>query len=99
MIAPAEVNYLKVYFGDEYKVNDKITIHQPTIGEIIDLNEREYWNLIYSLTAIPSDFKSELDDVGKDYMKVSDIEMFHSITRTLPSEKTQLRLEIRWDSG
>lgn len=88
--AATDVNLLKVYFGGEYKINDKISIYQPTIGDIIDLNEKEYWNLIYSLTAISSDFKSELFDRGYDYTKISDLEMFHIITSQMPVERTRI---------
>ena len=49
-----EADELLLYFGDDYVVNDKITIHQPKIGEIVAY-EKEYFNTIYTLCAIPSD--------------------------------------------
>ena len=49
-----EVSDLELYFGDDYIVNDKIKIHQPTIGELIKC-ERNYFSTIYTLTAISSD--------------------------------------------
>lgn len=88
--AENDVNLLKIYFGGEYKINEKITIHQPTIGDILNINEREYWSLIYSLTAISSDFKSELYDRGLDYTQVSNLEMFHMATANMPMEMTRV---------
>ena len=90
MNAATDVNLLKIYFGGKYQINDKIVIHQPTIGDILEMNEKEYWSLIYSLTAISSDFKSELFDRGCDYTKVSDLEMFHIATAGMPNELTRV---------
>ena len=33
---------LQMFFGDDYKVSDYITIHQPTVGEIMAFGERRY---------------------------------------------------------
>jgi hypothetical protein len=90
MNAITDVNLLKIYFGGEYRINDKIIIHQPTVGDILEMNEREYWSLIYSLTAISSDFKSELFDRGRDYTQVSDLEMFHMATANMPIDLTRV---------
>ena len=90
MNAMTDVNLLKIYFGGEYRINDKIIIHQPTVGDILEMNEREYWSLIYSLTAISSDFKSELFDRGRDYTQVSDLEMFHMATANMPIDLTRV---------
>jgi hypothetical protein len=49
-----EVDELLLYFGDDYVINDKIRIHQPLIGEIVSC-EREYFSMVHTLTAIPSD--------------------------------------------
>lgn len=49
------VDPLKLYFGEPYVVNKYITIFQPTIGDIIEYGEREYYSMIQTITAIPSD--------------------------------------------
>lgn len=49
-----EVDELLLYFGDDYVINDKITIRQPLIGEIVSC-EKEYFSMIHTITAIPSD--------------------------------------------
>lgn len=86
----ANVDYLRIYFGDPYAVNDKIVLRQPSLGEIMAYGERDYWSLVYTLTAIPSDFKPELFDKGIDYEAVSDLEFFHMLSNTLPPEKTSI---------
>ena len=50
-----EIDELQMYFGEDYIINDKIKIHQPLIGEIIDYGERSYFSTIHTICAIPSD--------------------------------------------
>ena len=83
---------VKMYFGKDYKVNDKITLKSPSVGDIIDFGEREYYSMVYTLTCIPSDMKSQLEDMGINYMKISDFELFILLTRNLTKEATCLLL-------
>ena len=86
------VDYLKLYFGDPYVVNKYITIYQPTIGDIIEYGEREYFSMINTLTAIPSDMKASLFDSGLDWNKVEDFQLFMMLAQSLPQEKTSIVL-------
>lgn len=85
-----EYDELKMYFGEPFHINDKISIYIPTIGEIVEYGEREYYNMVYTLTCIPSDMMSQLDDLGIDYMEISDFELFMMLTRGLTQESTQV---------
>ena len=87
-----EYDELKLYFGEDYSVSNKITIHQPTIGEIVSWGEREYYSMIYTLTCIPSDMKSQLDDIGIDYMEISDFELFMLLCSNLTPKQTSIVL-------
>ena len=62
-----EFDELKMYFGDDFTVNNYITMHTPTVGEIVEFGERKYFAMIHTITAIPSDMKSQLFDMGIDY--------------------------------
>ena len=50
-----EADSLFLYFGDDYVINDNITISQPRISEVADYGEAQYFSMVHSLTAIPSD--------------------------------------------
>ena len=67
---------LQMYMGYDYILNEHIIIHQPTIGEIINLGEQKYWSVVYTICAIPSDMKSQLWDQGIDYEEISDFQLF-----------------------
>ena len=90
MADPLFIDELQLYVGRDYKVNDYIKIHIPRVGEIVDYGEREYYQMVHSLTAIPSDMKSSLFDMGIDYEEISDFELFCFLTRTLSQKQTQI---------
>ncbi len=84
-----EVSDLELYFGDDYVVNDKIVIHQPTIGELIKC-ERDYFSAVYTLCAISSDMKSQLWDIGLDWNIVEDWQLFCMLAPTLSKDRTSI---------
>lgn len=86
-----EIDSLGLYMGDPYKVNKYITITQPTIGQIAEYGERKYYSMVHTLTAIPSDMKSQLLDIFKlDYEEVEDFQLFMMLAPTLPKESTSI---------
>lgn len=81
---------IKMFMGDPYVLNEHITIRQPTLREIIDYGERDYLSMVSLLTAYPSDMKSVLWDMGVDYTKVTDFEVFVAFYRFLTPDKTSI---------
>lgn len=87
-----EVDALALYFGDPYKINDYITIMQPTMGQIVEYGEREYYSMVQTLTAIPSEMKANLWDMGLDWTQLTDFQLFLMLSQSLPKEKTEILL-------
>ena len=67
---------LQIYGGNDYVINNKIRIRQPTLGEIRDFGEQKYFSFITSFTATPTDMKYQLSRMGKDWNTTSDYELF-----------------------
>lgn len=84
------IDDIRIFMGDPYVINDKIIIRQPTIREIIDYGERDYFALVTALTNYPSDMKSLLWDAGVDYTKITDFELFASLCKAFPVERTAI---------
>jgi hypothetical protein len=57
-------------------IHERITIHQPTLDDVIKLGESNYFGVVSALTTISSDIKSALWDVGVSWEDFSDIETF-----------------------
>lgn len=61
---------------NEYKINDNISIHVPTVKEIFEYGDQKYYSMAQSLVATPFDLMVELDDIGIDYETITDYQMF-----------------------
>lgn len=83
---------LSIYFGYDYTINDKITVYQPTIGDIVEFGEEAYFSVAQTLTAIPSDMKSILYDLGIDYETIDDFQLFTMLSQGLTKKDTRLLL-------
>lgn len=77
---------LKIYRGEDFVVSDYIRIHQPSLNEITDYGEREYYSMIYNLTATPQSMKVQLWDMGVDYTKITPYELFYNLLYKIYSQ-------------
>lgn len=84
-----DVDSIFLYFGDDYVINDKIKLSQPTIGDVVSYGEASYFSMIYQLCAIPSDVKSILwDQMGIDWTQIEDFELFTLFSQTMTPDRT-----------
>ena len=81
---------LQIYRGKDFIVNDKIQIHQPTLGEICDWGEQNYFSFIYNITATPTDLKYFLSLSGIDWNEISEYELFLKIYKVFDVETTRI---------
>lgn len=82
---------LKIYRGEDLVVSDHIVIHQPTLSEICDYGERNYYSMIYQLTSTPQSMKSQLWDIGIDYTEITPYQLFYNfLYKIYPQEKTSI---------
>ena len=61
----------------------------PTVGQIWD-REAEYYGLITSIIATPSDFMVQLDDIGIDFSTISPFELFLLLFNGLKGTDTSM---------
>lgn len=85
-----EIDDLQLYIGSDYKINDNIIIRQPTILQVAEFGEKSFFSMVHTITAIPSDMKSQLDDMGLDWMEVEDFELFMMLAQTLTPDRTSI---------
>ena len=82
---------LKIYRGEDYVISNHIKIHQPTLDEICNYGEREYYSMVYNLTATPQSMKVQLWDMGIDYTTITPFELFYNILyKVYSQEKTSI---------
>lgn len=84
------VDELKIFRGADYVINEKITIHQPTLGEIEEFGEASYFSTVYNITATPTDMKWQLHLIGDNWNEVTDYELFLKSYKGFRIESTSL---------
>lgn len=96
-----EYDELKMYFGEDYWVTDKIKITQPTLGNIIDFGDVKFYSIVSTLCANTTSFRLQLWDMKPriDWTKISDFELFTWLIRGFTTEDTYLLfgdLNLSW---
>lgn len=70
---------LKMYFGEDYWVTDKICIHCPTVGDILEFGDTKFYSMINLLCANPTTLRLQLWRSGYDWNEISDFDLFARI--------------------
>lgn len=81
---------LQIYGGNDFIVNDKIKIRQPTLGEIRDFGEQKYFSFIHSFTSTPTDMKYQLNKINIDWNTLSDYDLFLMLYKTFDKQSTEI---------
>ena len=74
---------LKMYFSEPYMIKMEngvyIEISQPSIGEILELGDREVYSSISPFITNTTSYRVQLWDLGQDWNKITDYELFTSL--------------------
>ena len=66
-----DFNPLQLYFGEDYVVNDQITIHQPCIQDFVDYGDANLYSTIAPCTCNTTSYRVQLYDMGIDWNKIT----------------------------
>lgn len=94
-----DIDELKVYFGKDYWPTDKICIHQPTIGDLIEYGDTKFYSMVSTLCANPTSFRLQLWDMGIDWNEIKDFDLFKLIIKNYTPNETRLLfgdLNLSW---
>lgn len=67
---------LNMLRGRDIVICDGITIRQPTLGDIEELGEDEYFSMLTAFTCTPFDLIAQLDEMGIDFTQVTSYQLF-----------------------
>lgn len=85
------IDELKVYRGKPIDIGENIIIYQPTLDQICEQGEAEYFSTVNTICATPSTMTFQLFDVGIDFTEISDFTLFSEfLCHTLAPDKTKL---------
>ena len=81
---------LKIYRGSDIYITDKIIVTQPTIGQIEEFGEQKYFSGVCTLTSVGVDMIYQLTELGIDFTKISDYELFIKVISQMVSSKKNI---------
>lgn len=79
--------------GKDIKLNDNITIINPTIDEILEYGEEEYWKAVTQITSTSYQYLLFFHKQGINYQDITDYNMFILLAQSMPKDRTQLILK------
>lgn len=86
-----------LYFNDEFKITDKITIRKPSVIDIFNYKSGEansgesaFFFMLYIFIGNTTYYKIALWDNGIDWNKITDFQMFSSMVTGLKVEDTRI---------
>ena len=81
--------FLNLLYEDSVRINDNIRVMIPDVGTVLS-HEEDYYRLVSVLTAMPYDMMVQLDDIGIDFTKIDDYDLFLLLFPGLKTENTEL---------
>ena len=82
-----------MYFGEPYKITyegGEIEVLQPTIGNILNFGERNFYSMLNVFIANTTSYRLQLWSMGEDWNKISDYELFCMLIKSLDVESTKV---------
>lgn len=87
-----QVDELKLYMSEDVKIANGIVLKCPKLKDIVEYGESEYFSMAQTICSTPSSMMVALDDMGLNYMKIKDFELFIMLAQSLKPEATKLLL-------
>lgn len=63
--------------ASDLPITETLSLRIPTVGEILDFGEDAYFRMAQAFSSVPYDAQLWLDDLGIDYQKISEFELFY----------------------
>lgn len=85
-----DIDKLALISGDPITICDGIVLLQPTLREIKEYGEGEFFSTFWTLCSSPWDIPASLDDMGIDFMEITEWELFQGLLTGCSVEQTSL---------
>ena len=85
-----KVDLLRLYFDEPFHVTKDITIYVPTVQDIINFGEDEFWSVVNIFIANTTTFRLPLWEAGIDWNKISDFQLFGMLVKHVEPSKSSI---------
>lgn len=84
------INKGKLLKGEPIEINNDITLYQPTVEEVLDFGESDFWSTFYTMCSSAWDMPSVFAKMGINFMEVDDWTYFRFVSAAMPQKSTSL---------
>jgi hypothetical protein len=84
------IENLSMLRGKNIEFANGMIMYQPTLGDIEQLTESKYMNMLGVFIASPFDMIAQLDEIGIDFTKITSYQLFCITYRTLEKSQTKI---------
>lgn len=81
---------LSMLRGKNIEFANGMIMCQPTLGDIEQLTESKYMNMLSVFIASPFDMIAQLDEIGIDFTKITSYQLFCMMYKTLEKSQTKI---------
>lgn len=89
-----EFDKLQMYFREPYKISfqdtEDIIIKQPSINDILLFGEKNFYSMLYTFVLNPTSYRLQLWDMGVDWNKITDYQLFCMFVNGLDQRSTSI---------
>lgn len=85
-----DFNQLQLYFGEDYNLNNKIIVRQPTVQDFIDYGENNIWSVVIPFTTNPTGYRVQLWENGIDWNNISEQQLFSALIKKLDPQYSKI---------
>ena len=90
-----DFDLLQMYFGEPYVIDledvpGKVTVYSPTIGDIIEMGEKKFYQTLNIFICNTTQYRTVLWDLGIDWNVFSDFELFIMLSSQIDPDVSKL---------
>lgn len=85
-----DIDKLALISGEPISICEGVLLYQPTLRDIKEFGEAEFFSTFWTICSSPWDMPSTLADAGIDFMEISEWELFRGLITGYPIEATRL---------
>ena len=90
-----EFDHLQMYFGDPYVIdlentNGALTVYTPTIGDIIAIGEKRFYQTLNIFTCNTTQYRLVLWELGIDWNECTDFVLFMMLYKQIDHDVSKL---------
>lgn len=90
-----EFDQLQLYFGEPYVIDldntpGSITVYSPTIGDIVHMGEKKFYQTLSFFTCNTTQYRLMLWELGYDWNEISDFQLFCMLYKQIDPDVSKL---------